>query len=88
MTAIENSYFQTNLRQPKDEVLSQEEKRSRAREITTSRMLTDSDFKKIDAVQLKKTVSALRKGGTKRKREEDLEIRASWSTIEILSSSG
>ena len=58
-------------------MLSLEEKRSRAREVTTSRMLTDSDFKKIDAVQLKKTVSALRKGGRKRKREEDLEIRAS-----------
>jgi len=68
-----------NSRQPKDEVLSTEEKRSRAREVTTSRMLTDSDFKKIDAVQLKKTVSALRKGGRKRKREEDLEIRDALS---------
>jgi len=64
-----------NIQKSKDEVLSLEEKRSRAREVTTSRMLTDSDFKKIDAVQLKKTVSALRKGGRKRKREEDLEIR-------------
>ena len=69
--------FQVNIQKSKDEVLSLEEKRSRAREVTTSRMLTDSDFKKIDAVQLKKTVSALRKGGRKRKREEDLEIRAS-----------
>ena len=72
--------FQGISRQPKDESLSHEEKKSRAREITTSRMLTDSDFKKIDAAQLKKTVSALRKGGKKRKREE-LEIRVRMSIV-------
>ena len=69
--------FQESPAQPRDEVLSLEEKKSRAREVTTSRLLSDADFKRIDATQLKKTVSALRKGGRKRKREEELELKAS-----------
>ncbi|TRY77875.1 hypothetical protein TCAL_12049 [Tigriopus californicus] len=47
-----------------------EEKRKRAAEITTSRILTDADFKHIDATQLRKQVQAFRKGGQKRKLDE------------------
>lgn len=47
-----------------------EEKRKRAAEIATSRILTDADFKQIDAAQLRKQVQAFRKGGQKRKLDE------------------
>ena len=38
------------------EFLSLEEKQARAKEVTVNRILTDADFKKIDAAQLKKQV--------------------------------
>ena len=44
-----------------------EEKRRKAAAVATSRILTDADFKKIDATQLRKQVSAHRKGGASAK---------------------
>ena len=41
---------------PEKEFLSLEEKQARAKEVTANRILTDADFRKIDALQLKKQV--------------------------------
>jgi len=54
---------------PKAEHLSLEEKAKKAAEVTSSRLLTDADFKRIDAAQLKKQVQGFRKGGKKVKIE-------------------
>jgi len=51
----------------KTEQLSLEEKAQKAADVTSSRILTDADFRKIDAAQLKKQVQGFRKGGKKRK---------------------
>merc|ERR1712130_1013781 len=56
-----------------EKMLTLEEKKEKARAMTLSRVLTDEDFKKIDAAQLKKQVVGVRKGGKrgkKRKAEE------------------
>ena len=56
-----------------EKMLTLEEKKEKARATTLSRVLTDEDFKKIDAAQLKKQVVGVRKGGKrgkKRKAEE------------------
>lgn len=53
----------------KKEYLSLEEKAKRAAEVTSNRLLTDADFKRIDAAQLRKQVQGFRKGGKKRKIE-------------------
>ena len=56
-----------------EKMLTLEEKKAKARATTLSRVLTDEDFKKIDAAQLKKQVVGVRKGGKrgkKRKAEE------------------
>lgn len=49
------------------EHLSLEEKALKAADVTASRILTDADFRRIDAAQLKKQVQGFRKGGKKRK---------------------
>jgi len=63
----------------KDIILSLEEKAKKAREATVGRILTDEDFLKIDAAQLKKQVVGYRKGGKGKKRtaaEADLDQEA------------
>merc|ERR1719369_995311 len=44
------------------EFLSLEEKAAKASEVTLGKVLTDEDFKRIDAAQLKKQVQGVRKG--------------------------
>ena len=39
-----------------------DEKKAKAKGVTMARILSDADFKKIDAAQLKKQVQAFRKG--------------------------
>ncbi|QQP50429.1 Protein SDA1 -like protein [Caligus rogercresseyi] len=51
-------------------ILTLEEKRSKAAAVTESRILSDADFRKVDAEQLKKQVTAFKKGGQKRKFQE------------------
>jgi len=63
----------------KDILLSLEDKAKKAREATVGKILTDEDFLKIDAAQLKKQVVGFRKGGKGRKRtanEADLDQEA------------
>jgi len=63
----------------KDILLSLEDKANKAREATVGKILTDEDFLKIDAAQLKKQVVGFRKGGKGRKRtanEADLDQEA------------
>jgi protein SDA1 len=48
-----------------EKILSLEEKKAKAREMTVGKILTDEDFKKIDAAQLKKQVVGVRMGGKK-----------------------
>jgi len=50
-----------------EEHLSLEEKRAKASVVTSARILTDEDFLKIDAAQLKKQVTGVRKGGNIKK---------------------
>jgi len=45
-----------------EDELTMEEKKVKAKEVTLGRILTDEDFRKIDAAQLKKQVTAARKG--------------------------
>lgn len=53
------------------EELSLEEKKERAKQVTLGKILTDEDFKKIDAAQLRKQVQGVRKNkGRKRKAAE------------------
>merc|ERR1712025_132338 len=57
-------------------ILSLEEKAHQAKEITEGKVLTDEDFRRIDAAQLKKEVVGVRKGGKGKKRtaqEADLD---------------
>merc|ERR1712059_69407 len=51
-----------------EDVLSLEEKAAKAKEVTLGKILTDEDFRKIDAAQLKKQVVGVRKGGKGEKR--------------------
>ena len=48
--------------------LTQEEKTEKAKLVTSSRFLSDAEFKKIDSAQLKKEVQAFRKGKKGKKR--------------------
>ena len=48
-------YFFQECDEP-EEFLSLEEKDAKAKEVTLGRILTDADFKKIDAAQLRKQV--------------------------------
>merc|ERR1711915_973442 len=58
-----------------EEFLSLEEKEAKAKEVTASRFLTDEDFRKIDAAQLKKQVTGVKKKkGKKQKREELVQL--------------
>jgi len=69
----------------KDLVLSLEEKAVKAREATLGKILTDEDFLKIDAAQLKKQVVGFRKGGKGKKRtavEADLDEEAENAAVE------
>jgi len=69
----------------KDLVLSLEEKAAKAREATIGKILTDEDFRKIDAAQLKKQVVGFRKGGKGKKRtalEADLDAEAEEAAVE------
>ena len=56
----------------KVEHLSLEEKAQKAADVTSSRILTDADFRKIDAAQLKKQIQGFRKGGKKMKVDESI----------------
>jgi len=49
-------------------ILSLEDKKIKAREITVGKILTDEDFRKIDAAQLRKQVVGVRMGGNKGKK--------------------
>ena len=53
-----------------EKMLPLEEKKEKARATTLSRVLTDEDFKKIDAAQLKKQVVGVRKGGKRGKKRK------------------
>jgi len=69
----------------KDVVLSLEDKATKAREATIGKILTDDDFRKIDAAQLKKQVEGFRKGGKGKKRtaaEADLDEEGEEAAIE------
>jgi len=69
----------------KDVVLSLEDKATKAREATIGKILTDEDFRKIDAAQLKKQVEGFRKGGKGKKRtaaEADLDEEGEEAAIE------
>jgi protein SDA1 len=58
-----------------DTVLSQDEKVARAKEVTLGKILTDEDFRRIEAAQLKKEVVGVRKGGKGKKRTaEDADL--------------
>jgi len=52
----------------KDEILTIEEKVKKAREATLGKILTDEDFRRIDAAQLRKQVEGVRKGSKKGKK--------------------
>ena len=51
-----------------DEFLTQADKEEKAQKVTSSRILTDAEFKKIESAQLKKQVQAYRKNKKGRKR--------------------
>jgi protein SDA1 len=56
-----------------ERILSLDEKKAKAREMTVGKILTDEDFKKIDAAQLKKQVVGVRMGGNKGKKRSAVE---------------
>jgi len=60
----------------KDEILTIEEKVKKAREATLGKILTDEDFRRIDAAQLRKQVEGVRKGSKKGKKRtaEDADL--------------
>merc|ERR1711874_237454 len=71
------SHPSDNEEESEDKFLTVEEKAAKASEVTLGRILTDEDFKRIDAAQLKKQVQGVRKGpkatpqkGTKRTADE------------------
>ena len=58
---------------PKESVfLTAEEKEEKAKLVTASRILSDAEFKKIEATQLKKQVQAFRKGKKGKKRTKEV----------------
>ena len=60
-------------------VLSLEEKAAKAREATLGRILTDEDFRKIAAAQLRKQVEGVRGGGKGKKRKAaEAELGDGW----------
>jgi len=64
-------------------VLSLEEKEAKAREATLGRILSDSDFRKIAAAQLRKQVEGVRKGGKGTKRKaEDAGLEDDWVNVD------
>ena len=67
----------------KPPVLSLEEKTAKAREATLGRILSDEDFRKIAAAQLRKQVEGVRRGGKGRKRKaEDAELGDDWVNVD------
>jgi len=84
----DNSDDDDDLDETKDEkeiILSLEDKAKKAREATLGKILTDEDFRKIDAAQLKKQVVGVRKGGKGKKRsaaEADLDAEAEEAAAE------
>lgn len=50
---------------------SLEERKNKATEVATSRILTDADFKRIEAAQLRKQVQGFSKGKNKRRKLDD-----------------
>ena len=58
-------------KEPK-KMMTLEEKRKKAGEVATARILSDADFKKIDAAQLKKQLHGLRKGSGKKRKAADV----------------
>ena len=65
----------------KVEHLSLEEKAHKAADVTSSRILTDADFRKIDAAQLKKQIQGFRKGGKKMKVDDTVEVDESITAV-------
>ena len=59
--------------------LSAEEKKVKAEEIVLERILTDEDFKRIEAAQLRKQLEGVSRG-TKRSAEEDA-VRERYSIL-------
>merc|ERR1711997_1077660 len=53
------------------ETTSLEERKAKAMEVTSSRILTDADFKRIEAAQLKKQVQGFSKSRNKRRRLDE-----------------
>jgi len=65
-------------------VLSLEEKAAKAKEVTLGKILTDEDFRKINAAQLKKQVVGVRKAGKGKKRTAaDAELDGDDSDAEL-----
>ena len=54
-----------------EDATSLEERRAKAMEVTSSRILTDADFKRIEAAQLKKQVQGFSKSRNKRRRLDE-----------------
>ena len=68
-----------NSKNEEDIILSLDEKAKKAKEATIGKILTDEDFRKIDAAQLKKQVVGFKKASKGKKRtaaEADLEQEA------------
>jgi len=64
---VDHSDIDTDEEGDEDNAMTVEEKRAKATEVTTGRILTDEDFRRIDAAQLKKQVTGARKGGNKKR---------------------
>jgi protein SDA1 len=68
-----------------DNGTSLEERKAKAAEVTTSRFLTDADFKRIEAAQLRKQVQGFSKGKNKKRRlDEDNPLMKSSKAREEL----
>jgi len=69
----------------KNDILTLEEKEQKARDATLGRILTDEDFRKIAAAQLRKQVEGVRKvqkRGTKRKAQDDEDNEDDWVNVD------
>merc|ERR1712048_1434753 len=69
----------------KNDILTLEEKEQKARDATLGRILTDEDFRKIAAAQLRKQVEGVRKvqkRGTKRKAQDDEDNEDEWINVD------
>ena len=70
---------------PEEEKTSLEDRQAKATEITSTRILTDEDFKRIEAAQLRKQVQGFSKSkNKKRKLDEDNPLISSKGREELV----